>query len=105
MPRLENGTGYKTAGPSSDAAVAQDSRSFIIRSLVLECLEGARHPLTADEIADLIEIDFISVRPRVSELRHEGKIRDSGYRRPSRYGRMVTGWELTPKPSLIGEDP
>jgi hypothetical protein len=97
MPRLDNGTGYKVPGPSQEAAEDQDSRSFIIRSRVLDCLKKAQHPLSADEIADQIEIDFISVRPRVSELHHEGKIRDSGSRRPSRYQRLVTGWELAPK--------
>lgn len=97
MPRLDNLTGYKAHGPSQEAAEDQDSRSCIIRSLVLDCLKQASHPLSADEIADLIGIDFISVRPRVSELHHEGKIRDSGTRRPSRYQRLVTGWELTPR--------
>lgn len=98
MPRLENGTGYKVPGPSLEAAQDQDSRSLIIRSRVLDCLEKAPHPMSADEIAERIDIDFISVRPRVSELHHEGKIRDSGSRRPSRYQRLVTGWELTHKP-------
>lgn len=105
MPRLENGAGYKAAGPSQEAAVLQDSRTLIIRALVLECLEAARSPLSADEIAEAIEIDFISVRPRVSELHHEGKIRDSGSRRPSRYGRLVTGWELSPHLLIQGETP
>lgn len=96
MPRLENGVGYKAGLPAREAAQDQVPRTLIIRGLVLQALESTRHPLSSDEIAEMIEVDFISVRPRVSELLAKGLIRDSGSRRPSRYGRLVTGWELAP---------
>lgn len=102
MPRIEEGVGYKAGVPALEAARDQASRVLIIRGLVLEALEQARSPLSADEIADLIEVDFISVRPRVSELHSRGLVRDSGTRRPSRSGRLVTGWEIA-TPILAGD--
>lgn len=41
---------------------------------------GARG-LTADELAAQLRIDRLSIRPRASELRRKGIIRDSGQRR------------------------
>lgn len=98
MPRLENEVGFKAGLSARDAAESQIHRAPIIRTMVLHCLERAGRPLSADEIAEHIGIDFISVRPRVSELHEKGLVRDSGTRRPSRYGRLATGWELTPQP-------
>lgn len=93
MPHVENGVGYKADGPARDAAEAQVHRVEEIRAMILDVLRASVTPLSADEIAKEIGVDFMSVRPRVSELHKMGRVRDSGQRRHSRTGRSATGWD------------
>lgn len=52
-------------------------------------------PMTADELADEIGEHFINVRPRCSELRRLGKVRDTGLRRANNFGNPQIVWEAT----------
>lgn len=92
MPYLPDGGGYKAPGPSKEAAQGFGHAAETIRSMVLDVLDTATTPLSADEIAAHLDIDFMSVRPRVSELHLDGLVRDSGIRRLSRSGKSATGW-------------
>lgn len=59
--------GWKEPTTSRDAAVKIESRAALVRDLVMGTLR--EYPgLTADEIADHLGIDKLTVRPRVSEL-------------------------------------
>lgn len=53
-----------------------------------ECLRllRKRGPLTSDEIAEALNLSILSVRPRITELRRMGQVRDTGLRRPSSTG-------------------
>lgn len=48
--------------------------------------------LTADELAEQLEMDRYSIQPRTSELRRKGVIRDSGRRRKNASGKMAIVW-------------
>lgn len=48
--------------------------------------------LTADELAEKLDIDRYSIQPRTSELRRKGLIRDSGQRRPNATGKLAIVW-------------
>lgn len=48
--------------------------------------------LTGDEIAMQLNMERWAVRPRTSELRRKGLIRDSGQRRPNCSGRCAIVW-------------
>lgn len=48
--------------------------------------------LTADELADRLDMDCYSIQPRTSELRRKRFIRDSGRRRKNASGKMAIVW-------------
>jgi predicted HTH transcriptional regulator len=54
-------------------------------------------PMTADQCANLLRIDKLSIRPRFSELAAQGKIIDTGERRPNQSGKRAIVWAV---PSL-----
>ena len=85
--------GYKVTGTSSAAAAQVEPKSQNLRAKVLLTLKQYG-PMTADEIADFIRVDFASIRPRCSELRRFGDIEPTGFRRPSRTGTMQNVWRL-----------
>jgi predicted Rossmann fold nucleotide-binding protein DprA/Smf involved in DNA uptake len=85
--------GYKAAGTSSIAAAAIASEASRLRRMTLDAL--SHKPMTADEIADFLDVSFLSIRPRCSELKLKGKIKASGVRRRNRSGKLAEVWELT----------
>jgi DNA-directed RNA polymerase specialized sigma24 family protein len=48
--------------------------------------------LTADELAERLDLSRWTIQPRTSELRRKGLIRDSGQRRPNRTGKLAIVW-------------
>lgn len=48
--------------------------------------------LTADELAERLEMDRYSIQPRTSELKRKGLIKDSGQRRPNATGKQAIVW-------------
>jgi len=70
------------------------SRGAIIVEKILAELE--RNPSqTADEIAFAIDENFLSVRPRVSELYRGGKLEATGAR-PNASGTPAKTWRIRP---------
>jgi len=47
---------------------------------------------TADEVADRLDISFLSVRPRLSELRRSGLIEPTAERRKNKSGMLARCW-------------
>ena len=86
--------GYKVEGPSRSAAQKMNSTAAKLRAAVE--VEFQRHPtgLTADEIATTLDLSVLSVRPRVSELRRNGRIEPTGIRRTNQSGMSATVWKL-----------
>ena len=77
-------------------AVADDMApsARTLRAKVLAVLNFRPGGMTADDCADLLGIDKLSIRPRVSELRELGQVRDSGRRSPNASGKMAIIWVL-----------
>lgn len=82
--------GFKRAGTSSEAARTIDAKT--LRGKVVQ--ELAKSPGTADEIADRLRVDKLSIRPRCSELAALGKVEDSGLRRANTSGKKAVVWQL-----------
>jgi len=85
--------GYKDNDTSKDAAkdielIAPTVRAKVMLSLFM-C--GSQ---TADEVADHLDLSILTVRPRFSELRLVGEIKDSGVRRSNKSGKMAKVWKL-----------
>lgn len=97
MPHVDDGIGWKGTDTSRGAARTMVPSAAIIRTRVLACLRASPIPLTADEITECLGLDPFTVRPRISELRNDGKIRDSGQRRPGHRGRSQAAWEVPQK--------
>jgi hypothetical protein len=78
--------GFK--GGETSRQAAESINADVLRAKVLQVFR-LRGPCTADEVAEALNIDKLSIRPRCSELKDMGKIVDAGYRRPNRSGRSA----------------
>lgn len=87
--------GFKRRETSAEAAEAMRPKASRLKRLCLNALAeyGA---LTADEIADRLEIDRLAIRPRCSELASLGQIVDTGQRRINESGKRAIVWSLPP---------
>lgn len=88
--------GFKTSGPSEDAAAAIAPRAPRIRDAVLDVIVNSRVDPTADEIASTLGLSILTVRPRVSELRRLGDIKATGNRRCNGSGMTASTWRAAP---------
>lgn len=83
--------GFKRRGTSEDAADAIAPNAATLRAKVRAALE--ERPMTADETADYLGVDKLSIRPRFSELSAVSEIEDSGLRRQNRSGKKAIVWQ------------
>jgi DNA-binding Lrp family transcriptional regulator len=73
--------GYKDADTSKEAAEAIAPKAAHYRRAVMEAFRRAGWGgLTADEAAEALNLDILTVRPRVSELKALDLIEDTGAR-------------------------
>ena len=86
--------GFKVAGPSEQAAEAISGTVNKMRAAVLA--QFAQYPggATADEVAKDLNLSVLSVRPRVSELKRSGEIKQTGGRRKNESGMTATVWRI-----------
>tara|TARA_R110000824_G_scaffold12391_1_gene54313 strand:+ start:265 stop:561 length:297 start_codon:yes stop_codon:yes gene_type:complete len=52
--------------------------------------------LTAEQVSNLLQRAEISVKPRITELKNEGVIQNSGERVVGKWGTSITVWEVSP---------
>lgn len=88
-----NQPGYKTQGPSQDAAESMRDSAPILRGRIIEAL--GKQSMTADGCAFVLGESILAVRPRFSELLRDGIIQDTGLRMANSSGRSATVWQLT----------
>jgi hypothetical protein len=88
--------GFKAVGPSQEAAEAITGLASTLRDLVRQTI--ARHPggITADDVAFKLNRSILSVRPRVSELRRLGDIRQAEGRGKNQSGLSASRWVIAP---------
>jgi biotin operon repressor len=98
MPYTHDGVGYQRTDTSRDAADGIAPRARAIRKAVLDYLTIAPRPRSTEEIAAAVGVIYASVQPRLSELRNDGLVIDSGARGTSRYGKKCILWQIAPKP-------
>jgi predicted transcriptional regulator len=63
-----------------------------IRDRVLQLLQKVPQALTTEDISELLNIPYGSVQPRLSELKNDGKIQDTGERGETRWGKACIKW-------------
>ncbi|MBA4753618.1 MAG: hypothetical protein H2050_02145 [Sphingobium sp.] len=99
--------GFKgSADTGREAAEAINKKLGRLQRLVHGAVKGrGRYGLTAEEAAGILNMDRVSVQPRLSELKAMGLVKDSGLRRvnPSSRKRAVV-WVLTEFAPVAGGD-
>lgn len=110
MADYPNAPGFRPGSPETSEhaaeSVAQAALNREAKALALITANGA-HGCTADEVADTFEWERYSSRPRLSGLKAQGKIVDSGKRRKAISGRSQAVWvlpEFGPPPADDGQD-
>lgn len=88
------GVGYQGTDTSQDAALMIAGRAGTLRRLVIDTLKKHKNGLTADEAATILEESVLAIRPRFTELKQDGIIRDCGGRRPNLSTRRAIVWVL-----------
>ena len=82
-------------GQETSRAAAQSTKADKLKALVIETLR-TYGPMTPDETAAMCAHDKLSIRPRFSELRELGWIKDTGERRKNESsGKRAIVWGLT----------
>lgn len=76
----------------------------LLRTRALAVLERS-NGLTADEVAGRLGLSILSIRPRITELARDGKVRDSGARRCNASGRKAIVWAPVYPARLKGQRP
>jgi len=86
--------GFKVPGTSQEAAKAVSRGVRPVRDAVYAAIAASEGGLTADEAAAIVGRKRAYVRPRVSELAEEGRVRKTGRRRKNpETGLSATVWE------------
>ncbi len=75
---------------SREAARSVETPAKTLRRKCHEALKGAA--MTADEVAELLGASVLSVRPRVSELKAQGKVEATDKRRCNVSGKTAVVW-------------
>lgn len=83
--------GYKTGGPSIEAAQKIAPRSETLRERALEVIR--KSPSTPDEVASALGETVLAIRPRITELSNLNKIVRTPERRANASGVKATVWK------------
>ena len=92
MPYHET-IGYQRTETSFNAAVRAAVNARNVRDKVAAVL-AERGPMTADEIAAVLGLSILTVRPRVTALNKAGRIEDTGARRQTGSGNAAIVWRV-----------
>ena len=85
--------GHRWVDTSMAAAADMAPKCGRLQRLALAAIrEAGPAGLTADELADRLNVDRYSIQPRTSELRLMGLIADSKQRRHNRTGKRAIVW-------------
>lgn len=88
----ENKIGFQKTDTSFQSAEDLKPTAATVRAKVLLLLKSIG-PLTSEEIASELKMDYRTIQPRTSELRNEEKIEDSGFRKEGKFGKMIIVWK------------
>lgn len=87
--RYPDAVGFRDTDTSKAAADSIDAAT--LRALVMGLMVKG-YLVTADEAAKMLKIDRLSIRPRFSELKKQGLVRDTGQRHPNDSGKKAIVW-------------
>jgi|TARA_S200002703_G_C3614214_1_gene188577 predicted HTH transcriptional regulator len=91
----KEGIGYQSTDTSREAASYNKKGKLRIKDEV-KSLFGRNVMMTTEEVSRALSRPEISVQPRISELKNDGYLRDSGNRRKGKWGTHIIVWERVP---------
>jgi len=91
----EDDIGFQDNDASELAAQFNSAGKVTLRDQVKQ-LFIANKRLTAEQVCNLLQRAEISVKPRITELKNEGVIQNSGERVVGKWGTSITVWEVSP---------
>ena len=94
MSYTKSGIGYQKTDTSFAAATINVDQKLTLKAQVLEALRQSSRPLDTEELAGALKRPYAGVQPRLSELRNEGKVADSGDRGYTQWGRKCIRWTI-----------
>jgi len=94
MGYTEEGIGYQRRDTSLAAAEDNAGKKVTLREQVYALLTKSPTPLSAEQIASMLERPDVSVKPRISELSNDRRVRDSGRRGKTQWGKACILWEV-----------
>lgn len=83
--------GYKENTTSREAAESMKEDAETLRMAVYGALKH-NGGMTADETAEYLNRSILSIRPRFTELKKQGLIFDTGFRRKNASGKKAKVW-------------
>ena len=94
MGYTEEGIGYQHRDTSLAAADDSKGKKVTLREQVYQLLTQAPIPLSTEQIAEMLGRPYVSVQPRLSELSNDRRIKDSGKRGRTQWGKACILWEV-----------
>ena len=92
MPYTQDGIGYQKTDTSRAAARSNYPGKLTARDRVLQLLQKIPLSMSSHEIAEVLNLPEVTVRPRLSELKNDNKIVDSGERGETPWGKKCIKW-------------
>ena len=87
MGYTERGIGYQRSDTILAAAEDSTGKKVTLRQQVYTLLTKSPTPLSTEEIAQHLARPYFSVQPRLSELSNDRRVRDSGKRGKTQWGK------------------
>jgi hypothetical protein len=94
MGYTEEGIGYQHRDTSLAAASNVGGKKTTLREQVYTLLTQTPTPLSTEQVAEILGRPYVSVQPRLSELSNDRRIRDSGRRGKTQWGKACILWEV-----------
>jgi len=91
----EDDIGFQDNDASELAAQFNAAGKVTLRDQVKQLFIDNKR-LTAEQVSNLLQRAEISVKPRITELKNEGVIQNSGERVVGKWGTSITVWEVSP---------
>ena len=93
MPYNNQGIGYQKNRQSLEAEQYNATGKLTIREQVKIAFETFGD-MTVEELCDVLQRDRVSVQPRITELKKQGVLEDSGATKMGKYGTNITVWRI-----------
>jgi len=94
MGYTPDGIGYQSTDTSKFAATSNVEHKKTIRDQVLELLTTTNDQMSVEQVSECLGRAQVSVQPRLTELKNDGLVEDSGQRRQTKWGKPSIMWQI-----------